>query len=198
MVSWLQLHEAGTETYVGIDVKNDRLRAYTQRGSRSYLATKPFSAAAMRYVRIREASGQTYWEYSSDGDRWTLLWKAPNPIAMSSVQLRVGAGTATATANPGTATFDDVNITTRPEVGGILLGDPGTWLSYNREAITHSYSWQRCSPSGAACTRIDGAAGVSYTLTSADVGMTLRFVTQVTTASGSATSTSAPAAVVRA
>jgi hypothetical protein len=60
----------------------------------------------------------------------------------------------------------------------------------------YSFYWARCDAAGAACTAIVGARGVSYTLTAADVGKTLRVTVIATNRNGSTVASSQPTAVV--
>lgn len=87
-------------------------------------------------------------------------------------------------------------ITGQPVVGEILNANRGTWTG--TEPITYVYQWQRCNTSGAACANITGAAQPAYTVSSADLALTLRVQVIATNADGSASATSAPTAVVAA
>jgi hypothetical protein len=73
------------------------------------LATTPFSAST-NWVRIRETGGMTSWEASPDGKTWTLHAVRPDPIDMSRVDIRIGAGAYEAVTSPGTAKFDNYNL----------------------------------------------------------------------------------------
>jgi hypothetical protein len=61
-----------------------------------------------------------------------------------------------------------------------------------------AYTWKRCSSSGGSCTTIANADAATYTLTSLDVGSTIRATVTATSSAGTATATSAPTAVVTA
>jgi hypothetical protein len=61
-----------------------------------------------------------------------------------------------------------------------------------------AYAWKRCSTTGGSCTTIPGADDSTYTLTSLDVGSTIRATVTATSSAGNATATSAPTAVVTA
>jgi len=61
-----------------------------------------------------------------------------------------------------------------------------------------AYAWKRCSSTGGSCTTIPNAAAATYTLTSLDVGSTIRATVTATSSAGNATATSAPTAVVTA
>jgi hypothetical protein len=65
-------------------------------------------------------------------------------------------------------------------------------------ATGFSYAWQRCSAAGTNCDTIADAADSSYTVTSLDVGSTIRAVVTATSTIGSATARSEPTDVVTA
>ncbi|HLM87302.1 MAG TPA: hypothetical protein VK272_14065 [Solirubrobacteraceae bacterium] len=64
--------------------------------------------------------------------------------------------------------------------------------------VTASYQWRRCSTSGAECTDIAGATESRYTLSSADVGHTLRVRVGAGGSAGSLVALSAPTLTVAA
>jgi parallel beta-helix repeat protein len=66
-----------------------------------------YNSTTMKYWRIREASGTTYWEYSSDTSSWTVLTSAANPVSVTAFQLRLYGSCWQNETNAGTATFDD-------------------------------------------------------------------------------------------
>jgi RHS repeat-associated protein len=80
--------------------------------------------------------------------------------------------------------------------GETLSATDGAWTGTT--PIAHARQWQRCDADGTGCSDIAGATSETYTLTSADVGHTLRVVVTATNAEGSATATSAASAVVQA
>jgi hypothetical protein len=43
-------------------------------------SSAPFELAPV-YLRIREASGTTYWEYSADGITWTVIYSVADPLS---------------------------------------------------------------------------------------------------------------------
>ncbi len=76
-------------------------------------------------------------------------------------------------------------------VGRTLTSSPGEWSG--SQPMAFSYLWLRCNPD---CAQIDGVDGPSYTVTGDDAGSTLRSRVTATNASGSASESSAPTAVV--
>ena len=78
--------------------------------------------------------------------------------------------------------------------GQTLTASPGSW---SRKPTSYAYQWQRCNASGSACSSLTGATAKTYTLTSLDVGSTMRVVVKATNSSGTGTATSAPTAVVQ-
>jgi hypothetical protein len=73
------------------------------------LATVAYSSS-IRWFRIRESGGTTYWDYSTDGVNWTNLTSEANPIAVTSLFFQLMAGTWQAEGSTTTAIFDDVNV----------------------------------------------------------------------------------------
>jgi DNA-binding beta-propeller fold protein YncE len=77
--------------------------------------------------------------------------------------------------------------------GQTLTATPGTWAN---APTAYGYGWERCDASGAACARIGGAGGPTYTLTADDAGATIRSLVTATNVSGSTTVASNPTAVI--
>ncbi|HUA75998.1 MAG TPA: hypothetical protein VL988_14690 [Solirubrobacteraceae bacterium] len=91
---------------------------------------------------------------------------------------------------------------TAPSIGGSavdgkhLKAARGTWGG--AKPFAYAYQWSRCDASGNACAELPTATKPSYKLTDQDVGRTLRVAVTVTdAAASSASSTSAPSAVVQ-
>jgi len=81
------------------------------------------------------------------------------------------------------------------QVGKTLTADPGKWSGTT--PITFTYQWQRCGRDGDGCSNINDH-GRHHTVTSADVGNTVRVVVTAKNSDGTATAASAPTAVVAA
>src|SRR5690242_14276383 len=104
-----------------------------------------------------------------------------------------GTGAAGAAAKPVNTQPPTVSGT--PQEGSTLTGDRGTWTN---NPTDYNYFWLRCDKTGGSCANINGAHALTYTLTSADVGNTLRFRVQASNGDGSTNATSVPTAVVTA
>jgi|SRR5579884_2621912 len=115
-------------------------------------------------------------------------------IAIGAVLGAAQPGNAASNAQPSEASPPTISGT--PQQGKTLTADHGTWNGTT--PITYTYQWRRCDKSGGSCSDITGATSKTYTLTSADVGNTLRVHVVATNADGSASDTSAPTAVVTA
>lgn len=81
-----------------------------------------------------------------------------------------------------------------PTQGLTLSVTPGTWLN---SPGSYSYQWERCDTAGANCAPIAGQTGLTYTVTAADAGSTLRVSVIATNPVGSSKpAESVPTAVV--
>ena len=87
-------------------------------------------------------------------------------------------------------------VTGLPQAGQTLTATNGNWSG--TQPISYSYQWMRCDSGGAGCNAITGATSVSYAVTGADVGSTLKVMVTATNSVGSAGSTSAATTVVQA
>ena len=83
-------------------------------------------------------------------------------------------------------------ITGTVAVGQVLTASTGAW---SNAPTTYAYQWQRCSGSPLACTAISAATAATYTLTSADAGFSTAVQVTATNAGGSASISSAGAAL---
>ena len=142
---------------------------------------------------IAGATSQSYVLTSSDvGHTIRAVVTASNFSGSNSAS---SAQTGVVLANP-------VSNTQKPKVSGTaqdghtLSTDNGTWTG--TPPITYTYQWQRCDSTGANCQNIAGATSQTYTLTSADVGSTIRSQVTATNSAGSAGAGSNQTAVVAA
>lgn len=79
--------------------------------------------------------------------------------------------------------------------GRVLTVEPGEWQG--TPPLERRYAWKRCDASGGRCADIVTAGGQTYTLTTADVGSTVRAVVTVTNGGGTAAVTTAQTGVVQ-
>jgi hypothetical protein len=84
-------------------------------------------------------------------------------------------------------------VSSPPVVGDTAWPDYGDWLNY---PSSYGLQWQRCDASGNNCSDISGATSYDYSLTTDDLGSTLRIVVTASNPGGSATATSPPTDVV--
>jgi hypothetical protein len=110
-----------------------------------------------------------------------------------------GSTTATSAATAVVVAGGKPANTAPPTISGTLqenstlTGTNGTWTN---NPSTYGYAWARCDKSGGACSAISGATKNTYTLTSADVGATIRFRVTASNSAGNDTAASAATAVI--
>jgi hypothetical protein len=97
-------------------------------------------------VSANNAYGTSTYEYCSDPTMEVLLPPAPS-------------NTGSRPTVTGTAQVDNT-----------LAATPGNWSG----SPTFSYQWQHCGAQAQVCTNISGATSSSYTLSSSDVGQSVR------------------------
>jgi hypothetical protein len=77
--------------------------------------------------------------------------------------------------------------------GEVLSASAGEWSG---DPASYAYQWQRCSKAGVSCSNVSGATHGTYSLSSSDVGLTLRVVVKATNADGVGSADSAVTGVV--
>jgi Glycosyl hydrolase family 26/Fibronectin type III domain len=119
-------------------------------------------------------------------------WVAAAGVFAISLGLFAGGSSAakTRTAPVNTA---PPSISGTPSVGATLTGNAGGWSG---SGVRYTYQWLRCDSTGGTCAPVSGATAVSYGVTAAEVGSTLRFSVIASSRSGSTSGTSAATAVV--
>lgn len=80
-------------------------------GSNTTQYSVAYNSSTHAYLRIREASGTTYWDTSTDGINWTNRASATNPIAVTGLYQGWVAQNYSAEATTTTAKIDNFNIT---------------------------------------------------------------------------------------
>jgi Polysaccharide lyase len=78
-------------------------------------------------------------------------------------------------------------------VPNTLMASTGKWQG---KGLKFAYQWLRCDSAGASCSAMSGATGSAKTLSTPDVGSTLRVIVTASNRNGSAAATSAQTAVV--
>ena len=88
------------------------------------------------------------------------------------------------------------SISGSPSIGQTLTETHGVWTN---TPTAYTYQWEDCDPTGQSCSEVSGASGQTYTVTTADIGRTIR-VQEVASNPGGAgqPATSAATAVVTA
>jgi hypothetical protein len=75
-------------------------------------STLTYDSATMKWFRIREAAGTTYWEYATDPDStWTTIASASNPITVTALHVEIIEGTWQAESSTTVVEIDNVNTT---------------------------------------------------------------------------------------
>jgi hypothetical protein len=127
--------------------------------------------------------------------RWTLfgaLIGTGTTLALV-IGLGVFAGAGAAASSSAPKSTSALTIKGTAQEGQKLTGDRGTW---SETPTDFNNFWMRCDKTGASCAKISGAVSKSYTLTSADVGNTLRYRVDAKNADGTTSASSVPTAVV--
>jgi hypothetical protein len=137
------------------------------------------------------ATGNRYRLTSSDRGRRLLVVVAARNAA--------GTGSAQSPATGPIARRASVPVNTSPpaisgtpQEGQALTATSGGWAG--TQPMTFAYQWFRCDRNGGSCAAIVGATAQSYTLTSADVGQTLRVRVTARNSAGAGSTTSVPSA----
>jgi hypothetical protein len=104
-------------------------------------------------------------------------------------------GTITTHNAPEAASAPSISASGQLLPGSTVSAQPSEWLAPTG-AVTSDYQWQDCDGEGSECHSIPGAEGSSYTVTSSDVGDTLRALITASDSDGSASLASAVSTVV--
>jgi hypothetical protein len=138
----------------------------------------------------------------------TISWNTASVAdGQHSVELVVeDAAQNTAVIYDGVISTQNAPVNVSPPIVGppsdVLAGvalsiGAGTWSApVGAGATTYSYQWQDCDREGNDCHAIPGAEGSSYTVTSSEVGDTLRALITASDSDGSASLASAASTVV--
>ena len=144
-------------------------------------------------ANVAGATSNRYALTSRDLNRRLIVSvTARNAAGGGSAQSRASDVVARRASSPVSSSPPTISGT--PQEGQTLVANPGAWTG--TQPISFAYAWLRCDRNGGSCAGISGATGPSYTLTSADVGQTVRVRVTARNSAGSRSSTSVPSAVV--
>ena len=170
----------------------------------SWSGTQPISygyqwrrcdSAGANCADIASATGQTYTLASADvGSTARVAVTATNTGGSGSAGSAQTAVVAAAPAPPVNGSPPTISGTA--QAGQVLTAAAGSWRG--TQPISYGYQWRRCDSAGASCVDIVGAGAQTYTLNSADVGLTVRVAVTATNTVGSGSAGSAQTAVVAA
>lgn len=108
--------DVNNKVYIQIDQGNISAN-YVVAGTPTYGAgSVTYNPATHKWVRLREASGTTYFEYSTNGHTWSTLHSLANPITLTAVTAGLQSGTYAAEAYESTSVFDNFNLGLSPPV----------------------------------------------------------------------------------
>jgi GH25 family lysozyme M1 (1,4-beta-N-acetylmuramidase) len=128
------------------------------------------------------ATGWSFWQ-------WTDCSHVPGVRGCADGDVFNGSHVGSAAMAPPPLAIDPPTITGVPQTGQTLSASAGTWQALPTPTL--SYAWERCTDTTAdTCTAIPGAATSTYTVTSADVGSTVRVVVGATSRARTAWSAS--------
>ena len=109
----MQLQKDSNNALAWVIYGDNSLQAKTHiAGTWTSQAFGTFDPVATQWLRIREAAGTVYWEYSADALNWTALYSMANPFAVTTMTLNLNAGVDATDANGTTVSFDNVNFAT--------------------------------------------------------------------------------------
>lgn len=105
--------EVDTDNRYLFEFSTDKLKAFkVSVGSYSLIAEVAYNSAVHQYIRVREASGTVYYDYSTTGYSWTNLASVVTTgVAVTSLRLNISTGTWDVDNPTAKVTIvDDVNI----------------------------------------------------------------------------------------
>jgi PKD repeat protein len=155
-------------------INNNLIVQRASGGASTQVLSAAYNATNHRWWRIREASGTIYFDTSANGSTWTnftsVLSSAVTGFTPGAVKVAIGAGFYGAGPTPGTAQFDNVNLTVAAPVANAGVDASG----YTNNAFTRtgsgtntptSYEWKIQSGPAGVGTTIGTAAALNWTPT---------------------------------
>jgi hypothetical protein len=150
------------------------------------------NAAGEGCMSVAGATGSSYALGSGDVGHTLRVWVLASNAGGSASAVSAVSGIV-GTTQPAPVSTAAPAVSGVAEEGQVLQASPGSW---SNNPTSFAYQWQVCGPLGASCTNVAGATGSSYTLSSGDVGHTLRVLVTASNAGGSASAASAISGVV--
>jgi GH25 family lysozyme M1 (1,4-beta-N-acetylmuramidase) len=118
------------------------------------------------------STGWSFWQ-------WTDCSHVPGVHGCADGDVFSGGRIAAAVMAPPPLSIEPPTIIGVPQTGQTLSASAGTWQAGSTPSL--SYAWERCTDTtGDDCSPIAGAATSTYTVTTADVGSTVRIVVGAT------------------
>lgn len=148
-------------------------------------------ASGASCAAISGATAKTYTAVAADAGHTLRVTVTAKNAGGSTPATSAQSAVVSSASAPSNSAAPTVSGT--PQVGSTLTAAEGTW---GNNPTSFAYAWLRCDTYGSGCTAISGASNPGYTVTSADVGKTLRVAVTAGNASGSTTATSAATAAV--
>jgi hypothetical protein len=171
-------------------------------GDRGTWTNSPTSYA-YSWLRCNTGGGGCDAIGGANGTTYTLAAADDGHTVRFRVTATNADGSTTATSAPTAvvvASGKPAN-TSAPTISGVaqdrqtLKGGNGSWTN---SPTSYTYAWLRCDKQGGSCATINGANKSTYTLTTADVGNTVRFRVTASNSAGNDTAASAASAVISA
>ncbi len=95
-------------------------------GSTTNVYSTAYSSATHKYFKIRERFGITYWEWSTDGESWTIVYQLTTPLDITNVNVQIQIGTYAVEGSTTTAIFDNFNVDYSLSSGALSPSSTGT------------------------------------------------------------------------
>jgi prepilin-type N-terminal cleavage/methylation domain-containing protein len=151
------------------------------------------SAAGGQTVTSQTVSARTVTATTASGAQTVSGPAGTTAYQVLNYLVFVGSASSADSAAGAPSNSAAPTVTGTAKNGQTLVGTTGTWAN----ATNYYLQWQRCNAAGASCNDINGATDLNYTMTSADLGKTLRLFVLAANSAGTTNVNSAPTAVVQ-